>query len=310
MAAAPLARRPTSFEEYLQRSAGLITMDGVRAGLAFRPRPSDVIITPYGKCGTTWLQQIFHGLRTRGDMDFDDISRVVPWIETAYDLGLDLDAPQRGEPRGYKSHLSYDLVPKGARYIVSIRDPKDALVSAFRFAEGWFFEAGSVSIERYAQAFLHRGAGRDYWHHLASWWPHRHDPNVLMMCYEQMNRDLAATVGRIAAFAGIELDAALLDIVMRQSSLEFMLAHKDRFDDALMRERSEAVAGLPPGSDSAKVRKGKVGEHATELPPAIGAEMDRVWREEIEAKFGFESYAAMTDTLQRERAHTQTGATN
>ncbi len=107
-----------------------------------------MIITPYGKCGTTWLQQVFHGLRTRGDMDFDDISRVVPWIETAHDLGLDLDAPQRGAPRGFKSHLSYDLVPKGARYIVSIRDPKDAFVSSFRFMEGWLFETGSVPIER------------------------------------------------------------------------------------------------------------------------------------------------------------------
>ena len=50
---------------------------------SYRPRPSDIVISPYGKCGTTWLQQTFHTLRTGGDMDFDDISRVVPWIETA-----------------------------------------------------------------------------------------------------------------------------------------------------------------------------------------------------------------------------------
>jgi hypothetical protein len=302
MTAGAPATRPASFEAYRERSVNLITMDGVRRGIAFRPRPTDVIIAPFGKSGTTWLQQVFHGLRTRGDMDFDDISRVVPWIETAYDLGLDLEAPQRGHPRGYKSHLSYDLIPKGARYIVSIRDPKDALVSAFRFAEGWFFEAGSVSIETYSKEFLHRGARRDYWHHLASWWAHRNDPNVLLLCYEQMNRDLASTVRRIARFVGIELDDALFDIVMRQSSLEFMLAHKDRFDDRLMRERSEKVAGLPPGSDSAKVRKGKVGEHAHELPPAISAELDRIWREDIEAKLGFASYAALTDELEREQS--------
>ena len=132
---------------------GMGTAEGIQRALAFKPRPDDVIITPYGKCGTTWLQQVFHGLRTRGDMDFDDISRVVPWIETAHDLGLDLDAPQRGKPRGFKSHLSYDLVPKGARYMLSIRDPKDAFVSSFRFMEGWFFEAGSVPIETSAQEY-------------------------------------------------------------------------------------------------------------------------------------------------------------
>ena len=198
---ATLARRPRTFEEVrCTRSAGLITLEGVRRGLAFRPRPSDVIITPYGKCGTTWLQQIFHGLRTRGDMDFDDISRVVPWIETAHDLGLDLDAPQRGQPRGYKSHLSYDLVPKGARYIVSIRDPERRAGIGVPFHA----RAGSSSRQRPDRTICaeriscSRGARRDYWHHLLSWWAQRNNPNVLMLCYEQMNRDFAATVRPIA----------------------------------------------------------------------------------------------------------------
>lgn len=276
--------------------------EGIKKGLAFRPRSTDVIITPYGKCGTTWIQQVFHGLRTRGDMDFDDISRVVPWIETAHELGLDLDAPQRGEPRGYKSHLSYDLVPKGARYIVSIRDPKDALVSSFRFMEGWWFETGSVPIETFARvAYMRRGNKRDYWHHLLSWWEHRNDPNVLMLCYEHMNRDLEGTVRRIAAFVGIPLDDELFDVVMGQSSMEFMLAHKDRFDDFLMRQRSETVGGLPAGSDSSKVRKGRVGEHRIELPSDVSAELDEIWRQEIEAKLGFSSYAALTETLLREQ---------
>ena len=310
MNAPKIGTRPATFEAYIERMSGFGTKAGFVAGLAFSPRPTDVIIAPYGKSGTTWLQQVFHGLRTRGDMDFDDISRVVPWIETAHDLGLDLEAPQRGEPRGFKSHLPYHLVPKGARYIVSIRDPKDALVSAFRFAEGWFFEVGSVPIETYARkAFMQRRGDRgDYWSHLASWWPHRADPNVLFMSYEVMNRDLATTVRRVAEFAGIALDDELFRIVTRQSSLEFMLAHKDRFDDKMMRDRSEQLLGLPPGSDSAKVRKGKVGEHAVELPRDIADEMDAIWRSTIGATFGFDSYAALVAALEREQTNTSSGS--
>ena len=115
---------------------------------SWRPRPTDIVITPFGKCGTTWLQQTFHTLRTRGDMDFDDISRVVPWIETAKVVGFDVEAPQRAEPRGFKSHLAYDghpSIPKGAKYVVSLRDPKDALVSMHKFMEGWFLEPGAVA---------------------------------------------------------------------------------------------------------------------------------------------------------------------
>lgn len=37
-----------------------------KKGLQVKLRPSDVVITPYGKSGTTWTQQIVHTLRTRG----------------------------------------------------------------------------------------------------------------------------------------------------------------------------------------------------------------------------------------------------
>jgi hypothetical protein len=42
----------------------------------FEPRSSDVFIVTYPKCGTTWVTQIAHSLRTRGSMDFDEITEV------------------------------------------------------------------------------------------------------------------------------------------------------------------------------------------------------------------------------------------
>src|SRR5215470_1738539 len=109
--------RARSMEEFRegQRKFGDEAIAARDAAPPFVTRPTDVIISPYGKCGTTMLQQMFHTLRTRGDMDFDDISRVVPWIEMSPILRIDLNSPQRAEPRGYKSHLSYRSVPKGAR---------------------------------------------------------------------------------------------------------------------------------------------------------------------------------------------------
>ena len=297
-------RRPTSLQEIEERTKGMGTEEGRQVGLNFPLQPTDVVITPYGKSGTTWLQQIVHGLRTRGDMDFDDISRVVPWLETSTDLGLDLHAPQRGHPRAFKSHLNWYDVPKGGRYIVSIRDPKDALVSAFRFGEGWFFEPGSIGIAEWARnGFLKKRDKGSYWGHLISWWEQRERENVLLLCYEEMRKDLPGLVRTVAEFIGIELDDELFEIVCRQSSLDFMLAHKDRFDDALMRAHSEKIAGLPAGSDSAKVRVGVVGQHRYELPPEISAELDQIWREEIEAKLGFENYDALRQALVELRAH-------
>ena len=300
MTAPTTLRRPTSLAELRERTKGMGTEEGRNFGRTFSLQPTDVVISPNGKSGTTWLQQIVHGLRTRGDMDFDDISRVVPWLETSYDLGIDLHAPQRGHPRAFKSHLRWDEIPKGGRYIVAFRDPKDVLVSGYRFMEGWFFEPGSIDIATWAKdGFANREKG-GYWRHLRSWWEQRHNPQVLLLCYEAMTKDLPWTVRTVARFIDIPLDDELFDIVVRQSSLGFMLAHKDRFDDRLMREHSERVAGLPPGSDSAKVRKGEVGSHGYELPQALSDELDQIWREEIESPLGFPTYGALCEAWRQE----------
>ena len=293
--------RARSMAEFAELGGKMFAPADIGAGLAsYRPRPSDVVITPYSKCGTTWLQQIFHTLRTGGDFAFDDISRVVPWLETAAIVGLDLEAPQRAEPRGFKSHLSYDAVPKGARYIVSFRDPKDALVSFYRFMEGWFMEPGAVSMEDFAADWLARTeSGRDYWSHLLSWWAQRDNPGVLVLSYEGMTAEPAAAIRRVAAFSGVALDDALLALALERSSFAFMLANKDRFDDLLMRTASERRCNLPPGSDSAKVRKGGSGGHRAELSPQIAEALDAKWREMVEPATGFADYAALEAAVRR-----------
>lgn len=100
--------RPASLKEFQERSKlfGPQMAEGVERGLAYQPQPTDVFISPYAKCGTTWVQQIVHGLRTRGDMNFDDVMRVMPWVEMAHWAGLDLNAPQPGDFKVFKSHLS------------------------------------------------------------------------------------------------------------------------------------------------------------------------------------------------------------
>ena len=226
-------------------------------------------------------------------MDFDDISRVVPWIETSSALGIDLDAEQKSNPRAFKSHLDYETIPKGGKYIVSIRNPEDALNSMYKFMEGWFIEPGSISLEEFAlKRFI---ASQSYWKHLASWWAHRNDTNVLMLCYEQMTVDPDALIRRVAEFIDVPLDDELLAITLEHSSFSYMLEHKDRFDDALMRALSETKANLPKGSDSSKVRKGKIGE--TSMPEVVQAELDEKWRQLIKETLGFVNYAELVAEL-------------
>ena len=47
------------------------------------------------------------GLSRKGLLErFEEITEAVPWIEMAYDLEIDLQAPQRGTPRAFKSHAT------------------------------------------------------------------------------------------------------------------------------------------------------------------------------------------------------------
>ena len=110
-----------------------------------------------------------------------------------------------------------------------------------------------------------------------------------------MKEDAEGTIERIAAFSGIELDDELRAITLEHSSLSFMQKHKDRFDDAMLRADSEKEA-LPPGSDSAKVRTGKIAEF--QWSEEVVALYDRLWRTHVEPATGFATYAELIHSLE------------
>jgi len=278
-------RRARSLAELGEKLGGMFDDDVRAKGLATELRPTDIVVTPYGKSGTTWTQQIVHTLRTRGDMEFDDISRVVPWLEVSAALGIDLNAEQKANPRAFKSHLAWDDMPRGGKYINVVREPAVAAISMFRFQEGWFLEPGAMTADEFVMGTF--VASRAYFQHLKSWWARRNDADVLFLVYEEMLADPAAAIQQIASFMGIDLDAELLALTLRHTSREFMLQHQDKFDDSMLRQLSEDVADLPRGSASAKVTSGSstrlLGDSTLE---AIAL----VWQEEITTSLGFDTY--------------------
>lgn len=266
----------------------------------FRVRSDDVLIGSYPKCGTTWLQQIVHGLRSGGSMDFEEISLAVPWIETAPMLGIDLNAPQAAAPRAYKTHLPWDRLPPGGRKLCIVRDPRDALVSAYRFMRGVMFEPEAVDLEAFADAyFLRPSAAGRYWDHLRAWWPVRHHGDVLLLCYEDLRQDLRGAVLRIAAFCGIAADAALIDLATHQAGFDFMRAHARQFDDQPTLTAFMDLLRLPPAR-ATKVRTGRAGDGRVELPPPVLERLAQRWQEDIASPLGIASYDALRDTLAQE----------
>jgi hypothetical protein len=287
--------RPTSVEEMRERMKNFATAEGWQWGLDYQPDPTDIFIVTPPKCGTTWMQQIVHGLRTRGSMDFDEIGRVVPWINLAHDLGMDIYAPQVAHPRVFKTHSTLGEAPKGGKYVIVVRDPNDALLSEYHFSEGIFFERGSITLEAFARgSFIPR---REIWKHVLSFWDRRRDEDVLPLCYENMKADLPRTIEKVADFVGIPLDDELRRIVLRQSDIKFMQEHRGQFEDHLIRTARSAAMRLPPGGKLNKVRNGQVGESKNYVSDEIRKELDEVWIEEIAARIGLNSYEDLRKEL-------------
>ena len=290
------ARRPRTIAEMSAVIKNFRSEEAHARGLGLTVRPTDVFISTYPKSGTTWLQHVAHGLRSGGSLEFEEISQVVPWLESALDIGIDPEAEQQWQPRLFKAHLDWQQIPKGGRYITAFRNPASVLVSFYEFFEDWFFERGSISLDEFAQEwFLEGTASGTYWDHIVSWWSVIDHADVLALAYEDMVQAPDKVPALVADFLGLTLPDAVLAKVVAQSSREFMAANASKFDEHVLRAKRDPIWGLPTGGTSTKVRTG------TQDRPKISVEtetrLDAAWSRIVTPRLGFDSYAAFRRAL-------------
>lgn len=223
----------------------------------FRPRPDDIYVVTYPKSGTTLMQMMLYQLKSDGEMDFPHINDVCPWIEA--ELGNQVPGENALEtmesPRCFKTHLLPKQLPlKTGRFIYIVRDVRDVVVSAYH--HDLLMGGGNQSLEEFTERFLNtRWFGYPTWFkHLEAWWPHRQDPNVLFLSYEQILADLEGTVRKVADFCQIKLWEEDLPRIVERCGFAFMKAHQDKFDPRLVR----GAHGF--------IRKGKAGSGSELLP--------------------------------------------
>lgn len=256
------------------------------------PTKHDVFVCTYSKSGTNWMMQMVTQLAWHGDVQFEKLHDLVPWPETPVPGAAVLNAPTwQGSPeqlRAVKTHAEAQYVPysEQAKYIVVIRDPKDAMVSGFYFADTIMPGVSSMGIEAWSEVFVEGNTPYGSWsEHMASYWAWRDRPNVLLITYAEMKEDLETAVQKVATFLNVQLTEAQLETVVHKCSFAYMKAHADRF--------------LPPSptlnnDDSmVMIRKGKKGEASTLLSEERLAEIDQEYKRQLKtlgSDFPYDNY--------------------
>lgn len=223
---------------------------------SYAPRASDIVISTYPKCGTTWMQRIVGALvfQTPEPMPFS--GEISLWIDSRTMRSLD-DAiatiERQTHRRFLKAHLPFDGLPiyDEVRYVHVARDGRDALMSWHDHDNAWLpelierLDANGIAdpaigrpypplIDDPAEQFhrwLTEGATGDetdgcpnlsFFNCEPTWWQARDLPNVLMVHYSDLKADLAGQVARIAAFLDIPLPDGLLAEVVAAADFRAM----------------------------------------------------------------------------------------
>src|SRR5690606_29638199 len=194
----------------------------------FRFRDDDIVIATYAKSGTTWVQQIV-GQLIFGGRENLPVAAMSPWLDLRVppkDVKLP-DVEKQAHRRFLKTHLPVDALvfsPK-AKYLYIGRDGRDVVWSLYNHhanANQLWYEAlndtpGRVgppieppppSVRRYFLDWL-EGDGYPFWpfwENIRSWWSIRRLPNVLLLHFADLKRDLPGEIRRIADFLEIAVD--------------------------------------------------------------------------------------------------------
>jgi aryl sulfotransferase len=261
----------------------------------FAPRESDIIVCTPPKCGTTWVQMIVSTLLFPEGNAPGRLWERSPWFDARFEPIGEVVSRLEGQPfrRMIKTHTEANGIPwfPEVSYIVVGRDGRDAFMSmlnhmrnmqpalrqrlaATAIDDGIDLAAGGPPppLEDVHEFFAWWLESPLWFDHVASYWPHRGEPNVLFVHYNDLTADLHAQTRRIATFLEIDVPDSLWPPLV------------DRCTFASMKQRSDEIADFEAqfvGGATTFLYKGTNGRWRDVLTSAELAAYERVCEERL-----------------------------
>ncbi len=261
----------------------------------FRFRDGDIIVGTYAKSGTTWTQQIIGQLLFDGSAEVD-VGEMSPWVDLRVPpKEMKLPAIEAQTHRRFlKTHLPVDALvfsPR-ARYVYIGRDGRDVVWSMYNHHananQTWYDMLNDTpgrvgppigkppeSIRQYFLDWMDRDGHPfwPFWENIRSWWHIRHLPNVLLIHFDALKRDMPGEIRRIAGFLDIAIDESRFPAIVEHCGFNYMKAHA---------AKSAPLGGVFwDGGAATFINKGTNGRWRDTLTPEDCARYEAVAREQL-----------------------------
>ncbi|CAK7340447.1 unnamed protein product [Dovyalis caffra] len=261
----------------------------------FMSKPTDIILATSPKCGTTWLRALIFATINRTSYDFathplltNNPQALVPFLEGHIRVNDSTSFLESlPSPRFLSTHIPYSLFPdsmktSGPKFVYVCRNPKDVLVSKWKFAEKMRpKEMPPLSLqdafELFCNGVSHYGP---FWDHVLSYWKASLETpeTVLFLIYEDMKREPLVQVKRLAEFLGKpfspeeEREGVVQEIVRLCS-----------FKNLSTLEVNKSIISTEYFVQNPYFfRKGEVGDWENHLTPEMVARLDQITKEKLE----------------------------
>ncbi|MDH5381351.1 MAG: sulfotransferase domain-containing protein [Cyclobacteriaceae bacterium] len=222
--------------------------------MKFGEREDDIYISTFPKSGTTLTQMILYQLTTDGNMDFDHIYDVSPWIRNSSFLGKEV--PDLPSPRIIKTHDYYKYFQKQikGKFIFVYRNGMDVAVSMFHQNKN--YNNQNLKAEKYIDSFIKKNK-KDWFNYTKGWLRNKNNFPILYLKYEDLLNNKEQEIRKIIEFCNLKPDEDAIKRALKYSSFESMKKHENKFGEQMQKAPEKVFNQF--------IRKGISGEGKVEF---------------------------------------------
>jgi hypothetical protein len=236
----------------------------------------DIYIVSYPRSGNTWTRFLIGNLVSPEPITFHNVESHIPEIYFNPDRVL----RRLPRPRILKSHECFQ--PRYQRVIYILRDPRDVVVSNYHHN----LKVGNIPdhypMDEFVPRFLKAEFDKPFgsWaDHVASWiYLREHDPGFLLLRYEEMKKDSAGELMRIARFLE-QCSFRQVECQPERLARAIALSSADRMRELEKQQAHTWVVTRNTRRDKPFVRSASAGGWKSTLSPVAVEKIESAWGE-------------------------------